>query len=132
MFEGKQTDTALLRKFITLQPAPVEADWSVTTIGDGVFGPSDTEFWAVLRYSDPDFATLSRALKAGEELPPVTLGTAPAWLLAEIDPAQFRHGSDHVFEGPVYDGRPFASKSYSNGFALVLPSNRVLVQFSTQ
>ncbi len=133
MFAGAQTDIATLRKFVTLKPAPVAAKWSVTTIGtDAVLGPSDTELWAVVRYSDADFATVSRALKADEALRPATEGAPPAWLLADVDLTRFRHGSDYVFEGSAFDGRPFASDLYQTGFALVLPDHRVLIYFSSQ
>ena len=63
MVEEPQTDIATLRKFVTLQPSPVDAKWSVDKIGtDGGLGPSDTTLWAVVRYSDADFAAVSRAL----------------------------------------------------------------------
>lgn len=131
MFETAQTDIATLRKFVTLQPTPVEAKWSVTTIGDGMFGPSDTELWAVVRYSDADFATVSHALRADEAPGPVTLGTMPAWLIADVDLARFRRGSDYVVGGPVSTGRPFASNLYDSGFAMMLPDHRVLIHFSS-
>ena len=131
MSEAKQTDIATLRKLITLQPLPVDAKWSVTTIGDGVLGPSDNDLWAVVRYSDADFAVISRALKASEVPEPVTEDAPPAWLLADVDLARFRHGSEYVF-GPVSDGKPFASRVYSTGFALVLPDHRVLIHFSSR
>lgn len=133
MFNGAQTDITTLGKFVTLQPAPIEATWSVTTIGkDDVFGPTDTELWAVLRYSDADFAVVSRALKADEALRPVTEDAPPAWLLADVDLTRFRHGSGYVFEGHVSTGRPFASDLYTTGFALILPDHRVLIRFSSR
>lgn len=133
LFGGTQTDVATLRKFVTLQPPPVDAKWSVTTIGTGTSpGPSDTALWAVVRYSDADFATVSRSLKADEVLRPVTLRTAPAWLLAELDPARFQRGSDHVIEGSVSEGGVFASDMYSTGFAMPLSDRRILIHFSSQ
>ena len=133
MFDGPQTDITTLRKFVTLQPAPVDAKWSVTTIGaDDVLGPSDTALWAVVRYSDADFATVVRALKAGEAPPAATLGDLPAWLSAEVDLARFRRGSDYVFDGSLSTAGPFASALYDTGFALVLPDRRVLIHFSSR
>ena len=133
MFDGAQSDIATLRKFVTLEPAPVEAKWSVSTIGeDDDFGPTDTALWAVVRYSDADFAAVSQALKAGPALRAPPVGSPPAWLLADVDLSRFRRGSDHVFDGPVSAGGPFASKLYSNGFALALPDRRVLIHFSSR
>ncbi|WP_312795670.1 hypothetical protein [Tianweitania sp.] len=127
-----QTDIALLAKFITLHPAPVEAKWSVTPIGtEGGLGPTDNELWAVLRYSEADLAAISHALKTDASLPPITLDAPPAWLLAEVDLSRFKHGADYVFEGPVSPGAPFASNLYTIGFALMLPDERVLIRFGS-
>ncbi|MES3151119.1 hypothetical protein [Sphingomonas faeni] len=132
MVEGPQTDIATLRKFVTLQPTPIEAKWSVAKIGtDAVPGPSDTTIWAVVRYSEADFTAVSRALRADDAGRPITVSAPPAWLLADVNLARFRHGSDYVFEHPVSAGRPFASDLYSTGFALILPDHRVLVHFSS-
>lgn len=132
-FDGVQTDIATSRKFVTLQPVPVEARWSVTTIGtDAVLGPTDTILWALVRYSDADFAAISQALKAEGALPAGTMGALPAWVLADVDLTLVRHGSDGVFKEPVSAGRPFASSLYANGFALTLPDHRVLIHFSSQ
>lgn len=133
MTDAAQTDIATLRKFVTLQPAPVEACWSVSKRGtDAVPGPSDTALWAVVRYADADFATVARALETGEKLPSVTIGAPPAWLLADADLGRYQRGSGYVIEGPVSAGTPFASDLYSAGFALVLPDRRVLIHFSSQ
>jgi hypothetical protein len=130
--EAMQTDIALLGKFVTLQPAPAEAKWSVTTIGtEGGLGPTDNALWAVLRYSEADFATISRALKADASQPQITINAPPAWLLAEAALTRFRQGADYVFEGPVSTGKPFASDLYTLGFALILPGGRVLIHFSS-
>ena len=132
MFDGAQSDIATLRKFVTLEPAPVEAKWSVSTIGeDDDFGPTDTALWAVVRYSDADFAAVSQALKAGPALRAPPVGSPPAWLLADVDLSRFRRGSDHVFED-VATAEPFASDIYSTGFALVLSDGRVLLHFSSR
>lgn len=133
MVDGAQTDIATLRKFVTLQPEPAEAKWAVTKLGkNDDFGPSDTSLWAVVRYDDADFAVISRAL-AGDAAPqPVTIGAPPAWLLADVDLARYRRGSDYVFDGPVSAAKPFASNLYSTGFALPLPDNRVLIHFSSR
>ncbi|MFC3219906.1 hypothetical protein ACFOEZ_12820 [Tianweitania populi] len=123
-----QTDIALLGKFITLHPAPLEAKWSITPIGtEGGLGPTDNELWAVLRYSEADLATISRALKAGAALPQVTVDAPPTWLLAEADLSRFKHGTDYVFEGPIFPSAPFTSDVYTIGFALELPDGRVLI-----
>ena len=133
MIDEAQTDIATLRRFVTLRPVPVEAKWSVATIGkDAVFGPTDTALWAVVRYADADYAAIARALKAEEPLRPVTVGAPPAWLLADVDLARFRHGPDYVFDGPVFAGKPFASDLYATGFAMILPDHRVLIRFSSQ
>ena len=133
MFEAAQSDVATLRKFVPLQPAPAEAKWSVTTIGtDAVPGPSDTSLWAVLHYSDADYATVLRALKEKTILQSTAAGSPPAWLLADVDLARFRHGSDYVFDGAVPAAPPFASDLYRNGFALTLPDKRILIHFSSQ
>lgn len=127
-----QTDIAILAKFVTLHPAPIEAKWSVTPIGtEGGLGPTDNELWAVLRYAEADFATISRALKADETPPQITMNTPPAWLLADVNLTHFGHGMDYVFEGPVSVGAPFASNLYTIGFALILPDSRVLIYFSS-
>ena len=127
-----QTDIALLGKFVTLHPAQAEAKWSVTPIGtEGGLGPTDNALWAVLRYSEADLATISRALKTDASLPQITLSAPPAWLLAEVDLSRFQRGTDYVLEGPVSDGMPFASSLYTTGFALLLPDNRVLIHFSS-
>ncbi len=111
----------------------VEARWSVTTIGtDAVPGPSDTMLWAVVRYSAADFATVTRALKADEALRAVTISAPPAWLLADVDLARFRHESDYVIEGQLSAGTPFVSDLYGAGFALRLADRRVLIHFSSQ
>ncbi len=133
MFETAQTNVVTLGKFVTLSPAPLEAKWSVATIGtDAVPGPSDTMLWAVVRYSEADFATITRALKADGTLRTVTVNAPPAWLLADVDLARFRRGSDYVIEGQLSAGTLFASDLYGSGFALVLPNRRVLIHFSTQ
>ena len=131
MSERERTNIATLRKFVTLQPVPVDARWSISTIGDGFLGPSDTRLWAVVRYSDADFTTISHALTSDESQGPVTLDTAPAWLLADPDIAQLRRGTDYVVQGPVSTAKPFASNMYNSGFALVLPGHRVLIHFSS-
>ena len=131
--DAAQTDIGTLRKFVTLQPAPIDAKWSVSTIGsDAVPGPSDTALWAVLRYAEADFATVARALEDGETLPSVTVGAPPAWLLADVDLVQYRQEPNYVIAGPVSAGTPFASDLYTTGFALVLPDQRVLIRFSSQ
>jgi hypothetical protein len=131
MVERAQTDIATLGKFVTLRSLPVEAKWSVTTIGkDDMFGPTDTTLWALVRYSPADFASVARALEADRAPQPVTVAALPAWLAAEVDLAQFRRGSDHVFEGSA--GKPYASGVYSTGFALALPDQRVLIHFSSR
>lgn len=132
MVEEPQTDIATLRKFVTLQPSPVDAKWSVDKIGtDAGLGPSDTTLWAVVRYSDADFAAVSRALTADGAPRPITVGAPPAWVLADVDLVRFRRGSDYVFEQPVSTGKPFASDLYSTGFALILPDHRILIHFSS-
>lgn len=133
MIEAAQTDIATLSKFVTLQPRPVEAKWSVTRIGaEGGFGPTDTALWAVLRYSPANAAAVARALEAGETLPSATVAPPPAWLLADVDLARFRRGGEYVFERSVSAGKPFASDLYATGFALTLPDDRVLIHFSSR
>lgn len=85
----------------------------------------------MLRYSEADFTTIARALKADATLPQVTMNTPPAWLLADADLTRFRHGEDYVFEGPVSPGTAFASALYTIGFALILADRRVLIHFGS-
>ena len=133
MIDVAQTDIATLRKFVTLDPVPVEAKWSVSKIGaDDDFGPTDTALWAVVRYADADLPAVSQALKAEPAPRAAPMGSPPAWLLADVDLARFRRGPDHVFEGAVSSAKPFASDLYSTGFALVLPDRRVLIHFSSR
>lgn len=133
MFEGPQTDVSTLRKFVTLQPAPTEAKWSVARIGtDDVFGPSDTDFWAVMRYSNADFRTISQALEAGETPQAATVGTLPGWVSAEVDLTRFRQGSNYVFDKSLSSAAPFESNIYSTGFAMPLSDRRVLIHFSSR
>ena len=133
MFEEAQTDIVTLRKLVTLEPTPVEARWSVATIGqDDDFGPTDSALWAVVRYSSADFTAVSQALAANAAVRPPPMGTPPAWLVADTDLARFRQGSDYVFEGSVAAAGPFASTLYPDGFALVLPDHRVLIRFTSR
>jgi hypothetical protein len=137
MLDGVKGDVATLGKLVTLTPRPAEAKWSVEKLGsDAVPGPADEVLWAVLRYSDADYAAVSHAIEADRARGPATVaggtGAPPEWLLKEVDLARFRHGNDYQFEGVFSNGKPFTSDLYATGFALMLPDHRVLIRFSTR
>lgn len=137
MVDAVQGDVATLGRLVTLTPKPAEARWSVEKLGsDSVPGPADEVLWAVLRYSDADYATIVRAMEADRAngMATVEAGTGgpPEWLLHEVDLARFRHEKTYRFEGSYSNGAPFASNLYATGFALALPDHRVLIRFSTR
>lgn len=133
MVEDVRNDVATLQKLVTLQPVPVEARWSLDPIGkDDGFGPTDRALWAVVRYSEADAATITRALAAAPATQPVTVAAPPGWLLADVDLTGYKRGGEYVFDRSVSDGKPFASNLYSTGFAMMLPDRRVLIHFSSR
>ena len=109
-----RSDVATLGKLVTLRPVPQAARWSVVKRGkDEMFGPADTLLWAVLRYSDADFASVAHALEGGGRVP------------SNRDRGQ--HAVSRA-EETWFSAAPFASDLYPTGVAQTLPGRRVLLR----
>lgn len=123
------TDAAILAKFIQLDPKPIAVKWSVSEKGEGeVFGPSDSSLYALLTYSNTDFAKVEAKLASSQKLPAASVDVLPPWLSEEADIKSFKTNTAYDFTGRATAAEPYLSSPYSDGFAVIFGgSHSVLV-----
>ncbi|QND51415.1 hypothetical protein HB779_05500 [Phyllobacterium sp. 628] len=123
-------DAAILAKFIQLDPKPIAVKWSVIEKGkDEIFGPSDSSLFAVLIYSENDFAAVSARLANGEKPTAAQLDKLPQWLADEAGISGFKTNTGYDFTGKALSAEPYLSSPYSDGFAVVFDSSKSVLVY---
>lgn len=125
------SDAAILAKFIPLDPKPTAVKWSVSEKGqDKTFGPSDSSLFALLTYSEADFAAVSAKLASGETLPAAQVEFLPSWLSEDADIAGFKNSTGYDFTGKAVSAEPYLSSPFSDGFAVSFKDSHSILVYA--
>jgi hypothetical protein len=129
------TNIAMLEKFIPLDPKPDAVEWSVLEGDKGSgLGPTDSAIVALLSYTAADYPSVEKALTEEGAAGGGLMRTAPNWLPQMVtQSAMNTAGEGFDFGTRAISAKPFASPPFSEGFAVLYPSDRkVLVYLITR